>query len=373
MKPRAGGGLTVGAITVLMSIGGAMHSGSTAKSAREPSIKSISLQRLGSFAQPIATAIRPGHSEITVAEKAGTVRLLNPDASVAPTPVIDISADTASRGEQGLLGLAYSPDGSQIYLDYTDGSGNSHVVRWTLDSAGIADPATRHEILHQDQPYPNHNGGNILFGRDGALYIGFGDGGSGGDPKNRAQNAATWLGKILRIAVAHDATPEIWVTGVRNPWRFSFDPFNNDLWVGDVGQNAWEEIDVLPAPSGSSEPGGRGANLGWKLMEGTHKFSDGDTSGMTPPVWDYNHDDGNCSVTGGVVYRGTSIPGLNGKYLFADYCEGHLRVLTPAGTRRADVRQPGLQLDKPVSFGYDATGEILICSLSGGVYRLVAA
>ena len=172
---------------------------------------------------------------------------------------------------------------------------------------------------------------------------------------------------------ANTGAIEIFVTGVRNPWRFSFDPTTRDMWIGDVGQNTWEEIDLLQAQASGTEPGGRGANLGWKLLEGSHKFSDGDTTGMTPPVWDYNHDGGNCSVTGGVMYRGTAVPALTNKYVFADYCQGSLRVLVPNGTQRSTVEQLELNVEKPVSFGYDSNGEILVVSLSGTVYRLVAA
>ncbi len=371
MKSNLIGGLVVGAIAALMAVSLLNMPTSPKTSTTTPKL-GVAMTPLGKFDAPVATAIRPRSAGITVAQKGGLVRLLNDDGTISSTPIVDISTDTTSDGEQGLLGLVYSPDGTQMYLDFTDTSGKSHVDRWTLSANGIADPASRTQILSQDQPYANHNGGNVVFGPDGALYIGFGDGGSGGDPENRAQNPATYLGKIVRVDVA-TGDKEIFMTGLRNPWRFSFDPETRDMWIGDVGQNRWEEVDMLPAPATGSEPGGRGANLGWKLLEGTHKFSDGDTSGMTQPVWDYPHDGGNCSVTGGVMYRGTAVPKLTDKYVFADYCQGSLRVLTPHGSGRADVEQIDLTIDKPVSFGYDASGEILVVSLSGTLYRLVAA
>ncbi|MCW2960322.1 MAG: hypothetical protein JWM90_709, partial [Thermoleophilia bacterium] len=243
------------------------------------------------------------------------------------------------------------------------------------------------------QPYPNHNGGDLVFGPDGLLYIGTGDGGSGGDPEDRAQRPGELLGKMLRIDVdaegqsgygipegnLDEGRPEVWATGLRNPWRFSFDAKTGDLWIGDVGQNAFEEIDALPASA--LEPGGPNPNFGWRRTEGFEPFEDSGTTGpgiMTQPVLDYGRDDG-CSVTGGQVYRGSAVPDLVGWYVFADFCGKDLRLVEAAdvpGSKQTRgslewSSQPGLE--QVASFGLDPDGELLVVSLGGTIARIEAA
>jgi glucose/arabinose dehydrogenase len=255
----------------------------------------------------------------------------------------------------------------------------------TLDAAGS--PRGRRELLRVEDPYPNHNGGHLALGPDGYLYIGLGDGGSGGDPHGHGQDTDTLLGSILRIDptappadgeygipadnpfAASGGEPEIWLYGVRNPWRFSFDRATGDLWIGDVGQGEVEEIDRLPATNGRDA--GRGANLGWNLMEGSEPFEGENPAGGVLPIYEYTHDDG-CSVTGGYVYRGRAIPALTGAYLFADYCEPDLRAVRVAGDEVVEERSWDLSLEAIQSFGEDADGELYVLLASGPLLRLTA-
>jgi glucose/arabinose dehydrogenase len=285
--------------------------------------------------------------------------------------------------------MAFHPDYAQngrFYVSYTNAAGNTRVVRYEVSAADpdSADPATASQVLAVVQPYTNHNGGLIAFGPDGYLYVGLGDGGSGGDPQNRAQNLDSLLGKMLRLDV-NGGTPytipasnplvgaagrdEIWARGLRNPWRFSFDRVTGDLYIGDVGQNAWEEVNVQPAAS----PGGE--NYGWRIMEGTACFNPSNncpTAGLTLPVTVYGHGAG-CSITGGYVYRGTALPVLAGQYLYSDYCAGFVRSFAYAGGGAADPRDWTAQLGPSgnvTSFGEDAAGELYIMTAGGDLYRI---
>jgi glucose/arabinose dehydrogenase len=342
----------------------------------------VALEEVARLDSPIAVAQRPGFDELVVAERGGTVRVLGGDGP--SQPIVDVSDETAPEGERGLLGLTFSPDGEHLYVSYTDERGDSRVDEWsTGPGIGDVDAGSRRNVLMVDQPYPNHNGGNIVFGPDELLYFGLGDGGSAGDPEGRAQDPGELLGKILRIdprasgddpyAVPADnpfagggGRGEVYVTGVRNPWRFSFDRTTGDLWVGDVGQGSQEEIDFLPA--------GRvaGANLGWDRLEGTEPFEGEAPPGAVPPVFTYGRDEG-YSVTGGYVYRGSAIPGLDGAYLFADYGVGEVRALDVEGGRVVAERSLGISTGPAslASFGEDADGELYVLSLEGPVYRLV--
>jgi glucose/arabinose dehydrogenase len=268
-----------------------------------------------------------------------------------------------------------------MYVNFTNTQGNT-VVREYKVSNGRADVATKRDVLMVTQPFANHNGGNLVFGPDGYLYIGLGDGGSAGDPSNNAQNLNTLLGKMLRInptpsgsnqyQIPRDnpfvgragARGEIWAYGLRNPWRYSFDRATKDLWIGDVGQSSWEEVDRQTASSKG------GDNYGWSLVEGTHSYKDGPPPNHHPPIYEYSHDGGNCSVTGGYVYRGSAIPKLVGAYLFADFCVGRLRAFVVTKGRAADQRFLGPQAEQLSSFGQDAKGELYVTSLAGGVYRI---
>jgi glucose/arabinose dehydrogenase len=340
---------------------------------------------------PTAFVVRPGSQTMYVAERAGRVR----PVTVAGTgtdrtyqvgdPILDISENVVADGERGLLDIVFSPDGGTLYVHYSLApSGDARVAAYTMAGDEV-DTGSYRELLAVEDPFPNHNGGEMEFGPDGYLYIALGDGGGGGDPEGNGQDTQALLGKILRIDPATPSgdqeygippdnpfadgaggRPEVWLYGVRNPWRFSFDRANGDLWVGDVGQNEWEEIDQLPAAAG----GGRGANLGWNEMEATHSFEGGSNpDGGVLPVFEYAHDEG-CSVTGGVVYRGSAIPGLGGAYLFGDYCQSGMRALRVRDGQVTEERSYDVNLDQLVSFAEDADGEVFALSLRGGIYRL---
>jgi len=333
-------------------------------------VANAKLTKLATLDQPLAAIpIRDG---LYVAEKTGKVVFLR-NGAVAAT-VLDISGQVSSGSEQGLLGIAVA--GNHLYVDYTDrtGVGNTNVVEYTLDGDRATSPRT---LLQQPQPYANHNGGQVIFGPDGKLYIGLGDGGSAGDPSRNGQNLGTWLGKILRIdptpsggqpyTVPADnpfvgrggAKPEIWAFGLRNPWRFTFDRASGDLWIGDVGQDAWEEVDHAPRGQG-------GQNYEWNLREASHPYNGGTRpAGGVDPVYEYGHDGGNCSITGGYVYRGSRLGGLVGQYLFADFCVGRVFALSAGGARAI-----GPVIANLSSFAEDGAGEVYVTSLNGGIYRL---
>jgi glucose/arabinose dehydrogenase len=303
---------------------------------------------------------------------------------------LDVSSEVSTGSEQGLLGLAFSPDGAHMYVNFTSktgsGAAGNTIVREYAFANGRAVVTGNREVLNVPQPFANHNGGNLVFGPDGYLYIGLGDGGSGGDPLNNAQSLNTLLGKMLRID-PRPGTPDcgtgsyrsppnnpfvgkagcdaIWSYGLRNPWRYSFDRATKDLWIGDVGQNSWEEVDIQPGSSKGGE------NYGWNRMEGTHSYNGGSPpANYHGPVYEYSHDGGNCSITGGYVYRGRRIPNLVGAYLFGDYCAGRLRGFVLHNGRATDHRFLGPQVDQLSSFGEDAAGELYVASLNGGVYRI---
>jgi glucose/arabinose dehydrogenase len=329
-------------------------------------VDGVALRQMATLNEPIAFALRAGEGDaVFIAEKGGRVRRLHvtgTTASVDGQVVLDIQTRVSTGGEQGLLGIAFAPDGSRLYANYTNTAGDTRVVEYPYAN-GRADAGAERVLFGVDQPYPNHNGGDVVFGPDGYLYIGMGDGGSGGDPQNRAQNDSSLLGKLLRInATAAGAAPEIWAKGLRNPWRFSFDRANGDLWIADVGQNAWEEVNhVAGNPSG--------VNYGWNKREGTHAFNGGvKPNGAVDPVYEYSHNGGNCSITGGFVYRGSEIRGLGGAFVFADYCGG--RLMATAGGSARDLQR---DVASPISFGEDAAGELWVLSQGGAVYRLVRA
>jgi glucose/arabinose dehydrogenase len=340
----------------------------------------VRLERVATLDQPIALASRPGDDALYVAEKGGRVVAIRA-GRVAAKPVLDISGDVSQGGEQGLLGMAFSPDGAHLYTNHTDPSGDTQITEWAFDGGRI-DPGSRRAVLSVDQPFSNHNGGNLAFGPDGFLYIGLGDGGSGGDPMGNAQSLDTLLGKMLRIdpRASHlnsytvpednpfvgsaDARPEIWSYGLRNPWRYSFDRTTGDLWIGDVGQSTREEIDRQPAGTG-------GQNYGWDRLEGTEPFEGEAPADATPPLYDYGRDRGG-TVIGGYVYRGRAIPSLAGAYVFGDLYNADLQVLRLEGGE-PDVRDLGVAVENVVSFGEDSAGELYVLSLSGPIYRLSPA
>jgi glucose/arabinose dehydrogenase len=327
-------------------------------------------------------ATRAGDQALYFGEKAGQVRAVR-NGQVDPDPVLDITGEVSLGSEQGLLGLAFSPDGDFLYVNYTDVNGDTRVVEYAMGEA-TARANTAREVLSVDQPYANHNGGNLAFGPDGYLYIGLGDGGSGGDPLGNGQSLGTKLGKMLRIdprpsggnpfGVPSDnpfrgregADPAIWAYGLRNPWRYSFDRLTGDLWIGDVGQSSREEIDLQRARSDGGE------NYGWNRLEGTLNYSGDPPENAVGPVYEYPTGDG-CAVTGGYVYRGTAIQDMSGAYLFGDYCSGFVMAIVVEGRKVVQERRFGFRVSGLASFGEDQEGELYALSLGGEVFRLVAA
>jgi glucose/arabinose dehydrogenase len=338
----------------------------------------VKLTRIASLAEPVAIALRKGDDALYIVEKVGRIRPYR--NGQAGSAVLDISSQVTNSGEQGLLGAAFHPDGSRLYVNFTDRLGDT-VIREYEFSNGRATTASARNVLQLDDPYPNHNGGNLVFGPDGYLYIGMGDGGSGGDPQQRAQNLESLFGKMLRIDprqsgtnaygippdnpfVGRSGRDEIWSFGWRNPWRYSFDRSTGDLWVGDVGQNAWEEVDFEDAANAG------GDNYGWDRLEGSHRHEGDPPARHHGPIYEYRNDSNHCAVTGGYVYRGSKIPNLRGAYLFADFCEGRLRAFVEQDARATEHRYLGPQVGNLASFGQDQSGELYVLSLEGGVYRI---
>jgi glucose/arabinose dehydrogenase len=323
-----------------------------------------------------------GTGRLFVAEQAGAVYIVA-GGTVNPTPFLNIAGQVSGGGEQGLLGLAFHPDfptDNRVFVDYTDGAGDTIVSSFRVDP-GASTVVTGREavVIAIDQPYANHNGGAIQFGPDGYLYIALGDGGSGGDPGNRAQDLGSLLGKILRLdvsAAAGYAIPgsnpfgsAIWHYGLRNPFRFSFDRATGDLWIGDVGQNAWEEVDVARAGVG-------GLNFGWRIMEGNHCYSPSSgcpTAGLTLPVVEYPHNPGGCAVIGGNVYRGSAYPVLRGGYVFSDECTGFVWAVNAAGSGPQPLVQVADVGGGIAGYGEDEAGELYAVALGGQLYRVTAA
>lgn len=339
---------------------------------------------------PLYLTAPPGDlSRLFIVERTGAIRIIK-DGTLLPTPFLDISPQVSLAGEQGLLGLAFDPDyGStgQFLVHYTDPAGDTRLSYFRVSGdPDVADAASEQVILTADQPYDNHNGGQVAFGPDGFLYLGLGDGGSGGDPGGRGQDLSELLGSILRIdvrgatpyAIPADnpflgvtgASPEVWSYGLRNPWRFSFDRATGDLYIADVGQGRFEEIDVAPAAEGA----GKGENYGWNRMEGAHCFdgNECDQSGLVLPALEYGHNEG-CSVTGGYVYRGSAVPALQGQYFFADLCRGWVRSFRYSGGDATELTEwPTLGTGGSiVSFGEDAAGELYILDAEGRVSKIV--
>jgi glucose/arabinose dehydrogenase len=350
----------------------------------EPVTGLRAVQVVTGLSSPVHLTAPAGDARLFVVEQPGRIRIIRDGALVA-RPFLDITADVGSGGERGLLSVAFDPayaTNGFFYVNYTDLAGDTRIERYRVSAdADLADAASAKLILAIEQPYSNHNGGLVAFGPDGMLYIGMGDGGDGGDPHNHGQDRGTLLGDLLRIDVRTGdpygipannpfrndpaAKPEIWAYGLRNPWRFSFDPPSGLLFVADVGQNQWEEINAVTATTA-------GVNYGWRVMEGRHCYnaSSCNRNGLLLPVHEYTHDNG-CSVTGGHVYRGSRLTGLQGHYFYSDYCDGSVRSLRVEDGRATDHRVWSLgSLGSISSFGVDATGELYIVSHGGRVYRI---
>jgi glucose/arabinose dehydrogenase len=355
---------------------------------------------VGDFDQPLYVTQPPGDDRhLFVVEKTGRVQVVR-DGRRLPRPFLDLSSQVSTGSEQGLLSLAFAPDyrkSGLLYVDYTDTAGDTRVVEYRRSASDplLADPRSAREVLSVDQPYSNHNGGLLIFGPGeaprsrqaaGLLYIGLGDGGSEGDPHRNGQDLSVLLGKILRIdprpsggrpysipnsnpfVGRSGARPEIYAYGLRNPWRFSFDPATGALAIADVGQNEIEEVNLVARNQGE------GANFGWSAYEGLDRFNDDQqATNALPPALVYGHDAG-CSITGGYVARDPRLPSLYGRYLYGDYCAGQLRSFTATPARRAtDDRALGLEVPSLSSFGSDNAGHLYATSLQGPVYRLVPA
>ncbi len=339
------------------------------------------------FSKPLGMTFPESNPQLFyILEQAGVIRVLR-DGVLLSDPFLDIRKQVNSNAnERGLLGIALDPlyvQNGFFYLNYSNSKGDTTISRFQANpDLLIADPQSEQILLTQEQPYGNHNGGNLLIGPDGFLYIGFGDGGSGGDPQGNAQNPETLLGKMVRIAVQNQEAygipetnafaegdggrPEIWAMGLRNPWRFSFDMLTGGLYIADVGQGDWEEIDF-------TQPELRpNYNFGWDYFEGTHQFE-----GQPPaeidfiePVYEYDHSQG-CSVTGGYVYRGTEMSEWNGVYFFGDYCNGKIWGMLPAGDDSWKVSLLFESGQNISSFGQDRNGEVYLISHTGSIYKLV--
>jgi glucose/arabinose dehydrogenase len=365
----------------------------------------IKLTKLATLNELVAMAQRPADSTMYLAQKSGQVLAFR-NGKVRST-VLDISSEVVDSGEQGLLGLTFSPNGNRMFVYFTGPgsapgtdcglspsatcSGGYDILREYTFASGKAVTSTGHDILKFADPYSNHNGANIAFGADGYLYFGLGDGGNGGDPQNRAQNLDSEFGKMYRLAPS-DTAPYftvpptnpyasgssqcdshgsscralVWAYGLRNPWRWSFDRTAHDLWIGDVGQNEWEEIDFQPAS------GKGGDNYGWNQMEGNHSYNGGSPpANYHRPIYEYDHSNGNCAVVGGYRYRGTRIHNLQGAYLYSDNCNGTLRAFGVRGTNAIDSRSLGVKVDGIASFGEDSSGELYVLSVgTGAFYRI---
>jgi glucose/arabinose dehydrogenase len=370
-------------------------------SARPPSGESfdparvrISFSRVArNLSSPVfVTHAGDGSGRLFIVEQTGRIKILL-NGTVLATPFLNIASKITNGGERGLLGLAFHPDyksNGKFYVDYTNTAGNTVIAEHTVSANANVANATGRTLLTIGQPYSNHNGGMLAFGPDRYLYIGMGDGGSAGDPGNRAQNINNLLGKILRIDV-HDppgsaqylipptnpfvgtnGADEVWSYGLRNPWRFSFDRRTGDLWIGDVGQNRWEEIDRSTATASGA---GRGANYGWRVMEGNACYNPSsgcNTSGKTKPIAVYSHSVG-CSVTGGYVYRGLAYRELVGGYLFGDYCSGRIWALRAHGS---SPQTPVLMADTSLnisSFGEGQDGTLYVTDIgTGDIWQVVA-
>jgi len=380
-----------GALTAMVVIAGAMLP--QAVSAQNPV---IALEPIADgFTRPVyVTTDGVNPDRLYLVEQTGTVRVIE-NGALLPDPFMDITRYVRSEGnEQGLLSIAFAPDfatSGEVYAGFTanrgKGTGNDTVARFVVGADGTVDPSTITLLISLEDEFAHHNGGQVLFGPDGMLYAAIGDGGSQGDMQGFGSSNQDLFGDILRLDVsgtdpkrgytipadnpfvdAPPAAPEVWVYGLRNPWRFSFDPETDDLWIGDVGQGWIEEIDMLP-------PGEQaGANMGWSTMEGNSCFREDDCSseGLVLPVFDYTHDHG-CSVTGGYVYRGEAIPALQGTYVFGDYCMGTIWGLT----QNADGTWTSSELlDTTMnisSFGVDEAGELYVVDLKGGLYKVTGA
>lgn len=356
----------------------------TAPSVGSGASDKVKLTKLGDFDQPLYMAQPPGSEDLYVVEKPGRLQLLRDGKT---TEALDISGQVADSGEQGLLSIAFDPEFETtrfVYAYYTGNDQDQRVVEFRVAEDGTVEAGSEREVLKMEDFASNHNGGLVMFGQDGLLYVGTGDGGVADDPERNGQDLSSLLGKILRIdphasggepysippdnpfAKDGGARPEVYSYGLRNPWRFSFDRDTNALIIADVGQNSLEEVDYVPAGKGS------GANFGWSAFEGTERFNpDQEAPGHIEPVLTYGRD-GGCSITGGYVVRDEALRDLYGRYLYGDFCSPELRSFAPAGGKGKGDHGTGLEVPSLSSFAEDTQGRIYVTSLEGPVFRLEA-
>ncbi|MFP5376870.1 MAG: PQQ-dependent sugar dehydrogenase [Acidimicrobiia bacterium] len=372
---RRDGGVDLRRLACPDGVGSRLPPRGAARSAGAPE---VALAPVAELDQPIGLATRPGDDALYFVQKEGRLVRLREGAV---TTVVDLGGEVSTASEQGLLGLAFSPDGERLYTNHTDLEGHTRLTEWTVGDGAARD---RREVLFVEQPDRWHNGGSLAFGPDGMLYAGLGDGGGEDDPRDNGQSLGTLLGKVLRIDPRPDgdrpytvppdnpfvgrkgARPEIWAYGLRNPWRLSFDAGTGDLWIGDVGLGCFEEIDL------ERSGGGGGANYGWDRTEGHWLYDPPAPAGYVEPVYSYRRDGREtCAVVGGQVYRGSAVPELRGWYVFGDLCHGQLMAWQGPG--RGEPLALGHTVDALVSFGVDQAGELYALSLAGGVSRVVPA
>ena len=374
------------AAVLMLAACGSGESGGAVESAQG----AVRLQKIGTFESPVYVTSPPkDNSRLFVVEQGGKVIVVKGGKPLG-TPFLDVSDKITSGSEQGLLSIAFPPDYADsglFYIFYTDSDGDEAVVEYKRRSEDVADPGSARQLMKVADPEPNHNGGLLLFGPDGHMYVGIGDGGGAGDQhgsRGNAQSLGTLLGKILRIdpkasgsrpyTIPADnpfvnrsgAKGEIYSYGLRNPWRFSFDRSTGDLTIGDVGQNEVEEIDFVRRGKG------RGANFGWRPFEGNDRFAEGESApGAIKPVITEKHADGNCSITGGVIIRDPKLPAWRGRYVFGDFCRGVIQTAVLSSGRAKSLTDRKLKVPQLSSFGEDASGRVYATSLDGPVYRFV--
>jgi glucose/arabinose dehydrogenase len=373
-------------VSILILLLAACDANGGAPMTQEPPSDSLRLLTVASgLTSPVDLQSPPNDARLFVVEQPGRIRIIQ-SGQLATAPFLDIRTKVGSGGERGLLGLAFHPNYATngfFYVNYTDLNGDTRVERYTVaaGSPNTANPNSAKLIITIAQPFSNHNGGQLQFGPDGKLYIGMGDGGSSGDPQNNGQDRSTLLGDLLRIdvdagdpygipadnpyATSTQFRREIWASGLRNPWRFSFDRPTGILYIADVGQNQYEEINAVPLTQA-------GVNYGWRVMEGLHCYnaSSCTQTGLRLPVHEYDHGDG-CSVTGGYVYRGTRVPGVVGHYFYSDYCSGFLKSFRLVNGTASDHRTWNVgDIGSVLSFGVDAAGELYVLTGNGRVLQV---
>jgi glucose/arabinose dehydrogenase len=347
-------------LTVLLAGSGLLLAGASARSG------ALQLVPVAKFTAPVFATAAPGEpGNLYVVEQAGRIQVLQ-NGTIRPTPFLDVTSKVKSGGEQGLLSVAFDPAYAKthrFYVDYTDTNGDTRIYQYRSNGTA-AIPSSAKQLVFVKDFAPNHNGGQLRFGPDGRLYWGNGDGGGGGDPGHNGQNLGRPFAKIMRLNV--NATKPRWqlyAYGLRNPWRFSFDRTTGDMWIGDVGQNAYEEVDL-------ARQGEKGINWGWSEREGFHAFRGPAPQGARDPVVETTHTDGNCAIVGGYVYRGRAIPSLRGVYVFGDNCEPNLVGVVASPGQPAVQRRLGRTVPQLTTFGEDPVGEMYAATRDGAVFRI---